>query len=194
MPYNHVRSHRAFTLIELLIVVAIIAVLAAIAIPNFLEAQTRAKAARAKSDLRTAATALEAYATDNQSHYPNDNPRADLDGFLNAPELTTPIAYISSLKAIIDPFRRDLDLLPADADEVYRFWNLAARHTVSGAPVEAENGFLANGSWILSSAGPDRVDQYPASGANRFETLTYDATNGTVSRGDIVRTATQGQK
>ena len=41
-----------FTLIEVLVVVAIVAILAAIAIPNFLEAQTRAKIARAKNDLR----------------------------------------------------------------------------------------------------------------------------------------------
>ena len=54
----------AFTLIELLIVVAIIAILAAIAVPNFLEAQTRAKVSRAKADMRTEATALETYNID----------------------------------------------------------------------------------------------------------------------------------
>lgn len=56
---------RGFTLIELLIVVAIIAILAAIAVPNFLEAQTRSKVSRAASDMRTLATALEAYFVDN---------------------------------------------------------------------------------------------------------------------------------
>jgi type II secretion system protein G len=60
---------RAFTLIELLIVVAIIAILAAIAVPNFLEAQVRSKVSREKANMRTIATALEAYRTDF-SRYP----------------------------------------------------------------------------------------------------------------------------
>lgn len=59
---------KAFTLIELLIVVAIIAILAAIAVPNFLEAQTRAKIARVQSDQRTYSTALETYYIDNNSY------------------------------------------------------------------------------------------------------------------------------
>lgn len=59
---------KAFTLIELLIVVAIIAILAAIAVPNFLEAQTRAKVARILSDQRTYATALETYMIDNSAY------------------------------------------------------------------------------------------------------------------------------
>ena len=59
---------QGFTLIELLIVVAIIAILAAIAVPNFLEAQVRAKVSRAKSDMRTIATALESYAVDHNRH------------------------------------------------------------------------------------------------------------------------------
>ncbi len=63
--------HGGFTLIELLIVVAIIAILAAIAVPNFLEAQTRAKVSRVKADVRSIATALEAYRID-QNLYPSD--------------------------------------------------------------------------------------------------------------------------
>jgi prepilin-type N-terminal cleavage/methylation domain-containing protein len=54
----------AFTLIELLIVVAIIAILAAIAVPNFLEAQTRAKVSRVKSDMKAIATSYEIFRTD----------------------------------------------------------------------------------------------------------------------------------
>ncbi len=63
------RTHRGFTLIELLIVVAIIGVLAAIAVPNFLQAQTRAKVARAIGDLKSLGNALEMYHTD-MNQYP----------------------------------------------------------------------------------------------------------------------------
>ncbi len=61
---NSAKERHGFTLIELLIVVAIIAILAAIAVPNFLEAQTRAKNARVKADMRTIATAMETYSVD----------------------------------------------------------------------------------------------------------------------------------
>jgi general secretion pathway protein G len=54
-----------FTLIELLIVVAIIGIIAAIAIPNLLGAIGRARQKRTMSDMRTIATAIEAYAVDH---------------------------------------------------------------------------------------------------------------------------------
>jgi len=62
---KRVTGTAAFALIELLIVVATIAILAAIAVPNFLEAQARAKVSRAHSDLRTIALAIQPYAVDN---------------------------------------------------------------------------------------------------------------------------------
>lgn len=55
---------RGFTLIELLIVIAIILILIGIALPNFLEAQERARVTRAKTLLRTIETAINAHIID----------------------------------------------------------------------------------------------------------------------------------
>jgi type II secretion system protein G len=60
---------RGFTLIELLIVVAIIGIVAAIAIVNMINAIQRAKQKRSMGDMKTIATAVEAYATDH-NFYP----------------------------------------------------------------------------------------------------------------------------
>ncbi len=59
------RRQKGFTLIELLIVVAIIGIIAAIAIPNLLNAINRGRQKRTMSDMRTIATAMGAYGTDN---------------------------------------------------------------------------------------------------------------------------------
>ncbi|KPK92234.1 MAG: hypothetical protein AMJ94_05485 [Deltaproteobacteria bacterium SM23_61] len=62
------KGQKGFTLIELMIVIAIIGILAAIAIPQFTAYRQRGFNAAAQSDLRNAATAQEAYYTDNQSY------------------------------------------------------------------------------------------------------------------------------
>ncbi len=61
-----------FTLIEVLIVIAIIAILAAIMIPNLLTAISKAKQKRAMAEIRGMATACNSYSTDN-NRYPAGN-------------------------------------------------------------------------------------------------------------------------
>jgi type IV pilus assembly protein PilA len=60
-----------FTLIELLVVILIIGILAAIAIPSFLNQKSKANDAAAKSQVRTAETAMETYSTDHNGEYMN---------------------------------------------------------------------------------------------------------------------------
>jgi type IV pilus assembly protein PilA len=62
-------NQKGFTLVELMIVVAIIGILAAIAIPQFAAYRQKAFNASAQSDVKNAKTALEAYYADYQ-HYP----------------------------------------------------------------------------------------------------------------------------
>ena len=61
------QEEKGFTLIELLVVILIIGILAAIAIPAFLNQKGKAYDSNAKSDARTAATAQETYFTDNNA-------------------------------------------------------------------------------------------------------------------------------
>jgi type IV pilus assembly protein PilA len=58
-----------FTLVELLVVMLILGLLAAIAIPSFFNQRDKAKDADAKASVRTAQTAIETYATDNNGAY-----------------------------------------------------------------------------------------------------------------------------
>lgn len=65
MSHNLTKRHAAFTLVEIMIVVAIIALLAAIAVPNFLRARKRSQATRILNDLRIIDSATDQYAVEN---------------------------------------------------------------------------------------------------------------------------------
>lgn len=183
-----------FTLIELLIVVAIIAILAAIAVPNFLEAQVRSKVSRAKADMRSLATALEAYATD-QNRYPTAEVVPDNNGFnhhlMQITLVTTPIAYITSSIIFKDPLKKGYGY----SDErcfLYEYMNLQY-YLDAGNPAGGDWFSRVYGIWRLVCAGPDgwvfnnRVEG--PDGQATFHTVTYDPTNGTISIGDIYRTS-----
>ena len=69
--FNQMKKRRAgFTLIELMIVIAIIAILAAILVPNFIRARAQGQLTACKSNLKNIGTACEMYSTDFAGRYP----------------------------------------------------------------------------------------------------------------------------
>jgi type II secretion system protein G len=193
------RPGGGFTLIELLVVVAIISILASIAMPNFLEAQTRAKVSRVKADMRTLATALESYRVDH-NNYPRRqlvpiggafSPLGDVTKRAeDLSRLTSPIAHITKVPFDIFEYR-----VP-NPNNTFEYWN----HNVFINPTNpslprdpAVRGPIPN--WLLFSCGPNSDlgtsairANLPYTPENAFGYLhDYDPTNGTISRGNIYR-------
>ena len=168
------RKSSAFTLIELLIVVAIIAILAAIAVPNFLEAQVRAKVSREKNNMRAIATALESYKVDTNK-YPMDAWWWAFQPVVNdlpLSLLTTPVAYMTSIpEAVFYNKRKDQAAHPAES--------FVQRQYPYGSEMSTIPAFLAGGVgsgldllwggydippdvthkylWFIYSIGPDKL-------------------------------------
>jgi prepilin-type N-terminal cleavage/methylation domain-containing protein len=82
MLQNLNKNRGGFTLVEIMIVVAIIALLAAIAVPNFLRARKRSQATRILEDLRIIDSAIDQYAIENNKSSGNDVVWADVQRYL----------------------------------------------------------------------------------------------------------------
>jgi len=184
------KKRKAFTLIELLIVVAIIGILAAIAVPNFINAQIRAKVSRTMSDIRSLSTALEMYHTD-YGDYPEGRATWQIFG-LN--RLTVPIAYMSSVP--VDPFApADKNLtsggygyFPTTLPFYTYFWTANPKDTLVSAI--SRDYLFRKGEMKNPTAPPPRIVhfyQIRAMGPNGQGdySLAYEMSNGLLSPGDI---------
>src|SRR3954470_24877232 len=76
------QSKSAFTLVEIMVVVAIIALLASIAVPNFLRARKRSQATRILEDLRIIDSAIDQYAIETNKSGGADVTWADIQPYL----------------------------------------------------------------------------------------------------------------
>lgn len=204
------REMKAFTLIELLIVVSVTSILAMIALPNYMEAQTRAKVSVARSDLRTISAALEVYAMDHHV-YPPTRPVFPHDplGVFAVDQLhvlTRPVDYLGG-GGLVDPFG-DVRRQGYFNQDDYRWQAVNPRRSylyfnyVDLARSWEMPCLSLRGAAILS-LGPDRVDSlgaYRPFSNDCFKLMyeldnlvihpintMYDPTNGTTSNGDVAR-------
>jgi type IV pilus assembly protein PilA len=146
---NKMQDDKGFTLIELMVVVLIIAILIAIAIPTFLGLRRRAQDRAAQSDLRNGLTAAKAYFT-------------DCDSFAPPATCNGGQAFNAAQGLLIEPSLQWVDGAPAVATQQIGVQGVTAltvalsRHSQSGATFcLAENAQVGvhRGSWPNGSAG-----------------------------------------
>ncbi|MCB9769527.1 MAG: prepilin-type N-terminal cleavage/methylation domain-containing protein [Candidatus Omnitrophica bacterium] len=177
------KSRRGFTLIELLIVIAIILILIAIALPNFLEAQIRARVVKAKGEIRSLGIALESYALDYDiypaEHERNGGGNRNLRGLF---WLTSPNAYITAIPE--DPFH------VFSEDEGIGYITYEFGGLENGGSFPSEPCPACQVTWALFSNGPDATQNIWQENPhfNRGQpTWNYSPTNGTKSTGEIFK-------
>ncbi len=176
---------RALTLFEFLVVVAVIGVLAAIAIPNILEAQVRSRVVRVQNEQQMIASAVELYRSDNNAYPPYYVfPAIIFPRIQRFVPLTTPTEYLPTIPD--DLFNR----IDAGGNKVFVY---AERQSYLAAQVDMPlqqnlydnffGGPVISAAWILRSRGPSGRLLMPP-----FDmTKVYDPTNGTISVGNITR-------
>ena len=171
------RARCGFTLIELLIVVSLISILSSIAVANLLEAQVRARVARAGADLRSIQGAVTQYRLDNGAYLSGFVGSAS--AFLNKWELcplTTPVAYLAAIPE--DGFKKG-----SNGYEDFAPYDYYSPRTSFIAQAAGSVGFSVRElpDYTLSSNGPDHDYDFTSS----VGYIHYDPSNGTASSGDI---------
>ena len=136
-------DEKGFTLIELLVVILIIGILAAIAIPTFLNQKSKANDAAAESLARNAATAMETYATTNNGGYSNSSPSAlnSIEPNINVTSNTSQ-AYVTVASGTSNAYSITA-VSPSDG-ESFTLSNANGVETFSCTP---NGGACAGGSW-----------------------------------------------
>ncbi len=195
-----IRFRRGFTLIELLIVVAIIGILAEIAVPNFLNAQVKAKLAQAYGNLASLRTAIGTYEMD--WNWPPMDMGEETETGQSYRPLTTPVAYISGYGVVKEIFP------PKQHSRKYYEYGASLRYgnepDTAGGQSRVAQYKAAGVSFVCVSGGPDADTDWPwtdwavglqalknpsRAGPNGDGGAFYDSSNGLGSSGDIIGTS-----
>jgi general secretion pathway protein G len=139
------RRHAGFTLIEIMVVIVILGVLAALVVPRVLERPDEARAVAAKSDIAAIMAALKLYRLDNQ-RYPTGE--QGLDALVRKPEAPPvppnwkPGGYLEKLPK--DPWGSPYQYLNPGLKGEIDVYSLGADRQPGGSGVDADIG-----SWDL---------------------------------------------
>jgi type IV pilus assembly protein PilA len=139
------QGESGFTLVELLVVMLILGLLAAIAIPSFFNQRDKARDADAKADARTAQTAVETYATDNGGSYA----AVDTGDLINI-EATLTEANTEgrlSVTSTADTYTVEVDSENDPATQHFRISRLATGVTTLECDLDGTDGCPSTGLW-----------------------------------------------
>jgi type IV pilus assembly protein PilA len=133
------RDERGFTLVELLVVMLILGLLAAIAIPSFLNQREKARDAEAKAGAHAAATAMETWGIANGGRYTGATPLE-----LEAIEATIDPGLVSVDSATNDAYRLTVSSLSGNTFTIER---LASGQNGYDCATPGDGGCPNGGNW-----------------------------------------------